>query len=63
MGFNKRMIDKDSIFNSINNSKPLSQLFKGDALIFLDDYTSKVYDLFIKGIPDSEIIKILENKK
>ena len=63
MGFNKRMISQDNILTSIKNNTPLKQLFKGDAIIFLDNFSSEVYQLFIKGIPDVEIIKTLENKK
>ena len=46
MGFNKRMIDKNHILSAVNNSTPLKKLFNADAIIFLDDYSTEVYNLY-----------------
>ena len=37
MGFNKRFVSREVIETSFNNNKPLSELFKSDAFIFMDD--------------------------
>jgi len=63
MGFNKRMIDKNHILSAVNNNTTLKKLFNADAIIFLDDYSAKVYNLFTQGMNEKDIFKTLENKK
>ena len=63
MGFNKRMIDKNHILSAVNNNTPLKKLFNADAIIFLDKYSSEVYELFTQGMDDKDIFKKLENQK
>ena len=63
MGFNKRMIDKNHILSAVNNNTPLKKLFNADAIIFLDKYSSEVYELFTQGMDDKDIFKTLENQK
>lgn len=55
MGFNKRYIDKDNIQTFLNGGVTLKTLFKADALIFMDDETSKVFEWYHKGISEEEI--------
>jgi hypothetical protein len=61
MGFNKRFLDKERIMESLGNKEPLSKLFSADAFIFMDDFSSKVYNHFKKGAKDKEIKKIIDN--
>ena len=63
MGFNKRMIDKNNILSAVNNNTTLKKLFNADAIIFLDDYSVEVYNLFAQGMNEKDIFKTLENKK
>jgi hypothetical protein len=56
MGFNKRFVEKELIENYFKQSKPLKELFKADAFIFMDNYSSKVYDYHCDGLSD-ELIK------
>jgi hypothetical protein len=55
MGFNKRLVSEETIENSLKNKQPLSDLFKADAIIFMDDTASKAYTLHTKGHSDDEI--------
>ena len=61
MSFNKRFVDKERILETLSEQEPLSKLFSADAYIFLDDISSTVYDLYIKGISDKEIENIIKN--
>ena len=63
MGFNKRMIDKNHILSAVNNNTPLKKLFNADTIIFLDNYSTEVYNLFTQGMNEKDIFKTLENKK
>lgn len=63
MGFNKRFVDKEKVMISFDNKEPLSKLFSADALIFMDDFSSKVYNHFKKGTKDKEIKKLIDNDK
>jgi hypothetical protein len=57
------MIDKNHILSAVNNNTTLKKLFNADAIIFLDDYSAKVYNLFTQGMNEKDIFKTLENKK
>lgn len=63
MGFNKRFLDKERIMVSLDNKEPLSKLFSADAFIFMDDFSSKIYEHFKKGAKDKEIKKLIQNDK
>lgn len=55
MGFNKRFVDKKVIETYLNGHSTLEQLFKADALIFMDSLASEVYKLHTKGVSDEDI--------
>jgi hypothetical protein len=57
------MIDKNHILSAVNNNTPLKKLFNADAIIFLDNYSTEVYNLFNRGMDEKDIFKTLENKK
>jgi hypothetical protein len=57
MGFNKRFVSRDVIETSFNSNKPLSELFKSDAFIFMDDMSYEVYKMYSNGISESNIKK------
>jgi hypothetical protein len=51
MGFNKRFVDKEMIESFRNGKTTLDEIFKGDAIILLDDIANKVYTLYIQKTP------------
>ncbi len=55
MGFNKRFVDKNKIETYLKGGSTLEQLFKADALIFMDSLASEVYKLHSKGVSDEDI--------
>lgn len=61
MSFNKRFVDKERILEILNEKESLSKLFSADAYIFLDDISSKVFDLYVNGTSDKDIEKIIKN--
>ena len=61
MGFNKRFIGKNNIETFLNVGVTLKSLFKADALIFMDNESSKVFEWYNKGASEKEIkIKLTE---
>ena len=63
MGFNKRFVNEITIKEYLEEKKPLKKLFSSDAFIFMDETSSKVYDLYVKGLSDKEIEKIIKKEK
>lgn len=59
MGFNKRIVDKDLVIKT--KEENLKMLFKADALIFMDGWSSKFYELYIRGEDKKTILEKLEN--
>jgi hypothetical protein len=59
MGFNKRLVSKETIETTLNNRNSLSDLFKADAVIFMDEIASTVYQLYQEGHSDNQIKKKL----
>ena len=55
----KEFIDEEYL----EEKKPLKKLFSSDAFIFMDETSSKVYDLYVKGLSDKEIEKIIKKEK
>lgn len=62
MGFNKRYVNYQSTFKAIQTNGIEKYYGKADALIFEDEQSHFVYDLFIKGSDNQEILQILNNK-
>lgn len=61
MGFNKRFVAKEVILESLKNGEPLSKLFSADSLIFMDKFSSIVYNKHKEGVEDKNIKKLIEN--
>lgn len=55
MSFNKRYVNKETIKIYINNGLGLKKLFNADAIIFLDEISSKVYYWYVEGLTEDEI--------
>jgi hypothetical protein len=61
MGFNKRFIGKNNIETFLNGGVTLKSLFKADALIFMDNESSKVFEWYNNGTSEEEIkVKLIE---
>ena len=61
MGFHKRFINKENTKRALDN-KTLNKLYKADALVFDDKFSSKVYELYNKGLTEDKILKKLNKK-
>lgn len=55
MGFNKRFIDFEKVKRCLDEGSKLKDLFRADAIIFLDETSSSVYEWYAKGLSDNEI--------
>jgi len=63
MGFNTRYVSEETIMRTIKNEDSLKRLFSSDAIIFLDEFSTKVYDSLKNGFSEKEIIKSLKYEK
>ena len=59
MGFNKRYVNSEMSLNALENGGLKLYYGKSDALIFEDDISSKIYDLYKEGKSDKEILSII----
>jgi hypothetical protein len=57
MGFHRRIINEQVTKNYMEKYS-LEELYSSESLIFTDEYSSKVFELFKEGKKDSEIIQI-----
>lgn len=60
MSFNKRFLKKENILNNLNN---LSTYLSADAVICTDDFSRKIYRMFVEGFSNEEIINIINKMK
>jgi hypothetical protein len=61
MGFNKRYVSKETIFQTLENKDSLIRLFSSDAIILMDKFSSKIYKLLNDGMKEKEVIKIIKD--
>jgi hypothetical protein len=62
MGFNKRWVTLDRCINALKEGKLKEYYGKSDMIIFEDDTCSLIYDLYVQGKTDEEILIIINNK-
>lgn len=62
MGFNKRYVSKETILQTVENKDSLIRLFSSDAIILMDNFSTKIYKLLDKGVKESEVIKEIKKK-
>lgn len=62
MGFNKRWVALDRCINALKEGKLKDYYGKSDMLVFEDDTSSLIYDLYIQGKKDEEILTIINKK-
>jgi len=59
VGFNKRYVVLDTCIEALKNNNLKGYYGKSDVLYFEDDISSKIYELFLNGKTDSEILLII----
>lgn len=59
MGFNKRYVDLERCIKALENNNLRGYYGKSDMLIFEDDTSSLIYELFQQGKNDKEILSII----
>ena len=59
MGFNKRYINSQLSIKALEDNRLKYYYGKSDVLIFEDEISSLIYDLFKKGNTDTEILLII----
>jgi hypothetical protein len=62
MGFSKRFVSSEIIYNTLKNGDSLKRLFLADSILFMDNTATEIYKLFEQGVPE-EKIKLLINEK
>jgi hypothetical protein len=60
MSFNKRFLKKENILNNLNN---LFTYLSADAVICTDDFSRKVYRMYVEGFTKEEIINVINKMK
>ena len=59
MGFNKRFVSKEYSIKALKENSLKLYYGKSDMLIFEDDLSSKIYQLFKEGKSDMEILSLI----
>jgi hypothetical protein len=62
MGFNKRYINYDNTLSALKLGRLSEYYGKTDAFVFEDSESIEVYELFVEGKTNSEILTILNDK-
>lgn len=57
----KRFLTIESIKINLTQGKLLKELFKADALIFIDKLSSEVYKLYQNGLSEKQILKQIKD--
>ena len=63
MGFNQRYVDFERSYRALSEGGLRKYYGKSDGLTFEDDESVEIYELFIQGKTDDEILSIINNKK
>jgi hypothetical protein len=63
MGFNQRYVNFERSYNALNEGGLRQYYGKSDGLTFEDGESVEIYELFIQGKTDEEILSIINNKK
>jgi hypothetical protein len=61
MGFNKRFVKLENVILFLKRDYPLFKVFGADALIFTDDESQRIFELYKKGVEDKEILRMIED--
>jgi hypothetical protein len=58
---NKRYLSIEAIKDKLNTGFAFKEIFKADALIFLDKLASDVYKMYQNGVSEIEVKKQIKN--
>jgi hypothetical protein len=61
MGFHKRIINSETTESYLERDN-LKVLYSSEALVFMDEYSSLVFELFNEGKSKEEILEKINNK-
>jgi hypothetical protein len=59
VGFNKRYITKQSSLNALHDNSLIHYYGRADVMIFEDDLSEIIYDLYLSGNTEQEILNII----
>ena len=59
MGFNKRYITKQSSLKALNSNELKFYYGRADVMIFEDDLSEIIHDLYLSGKTEQEILNII----
>jgi len=59
MGFNKRLVNLDSCILALQDNRLKIYYGKSDMLVFEDETSSMIYELYKQGKSDSEILQTI----
>jgi hypothetical protein len=59
VGFNKRYITKQSSLTALNDNRLKLYYGRADVIIFEDDFSEIIYDLYLSGKTEQEILNII----
>jgi len=59
MGFNRRIVNSENSINALRVNDLKSLYGKSDAILFEDDISSYIYELYCQGKPEKEILIII----
>ena len=62
MGFHKRFVNEKIVIDYLKNNNINSLFINTDAIIFEDNISSQVFDLFLDKKTDTEILNIIYNE-
>ena len=57
----KRFLTIEVIKNNLTQGKLLKDIFKADALIFIDKLSTEVYKLYQNGLSEKQILKQIKD--
>jgi hypothetical protein len=57
----KRFLTIETIKSNLTQGKLLKELFKADALIFIDKLSTEVYKLYQNGLSEKQILKQIKD--
>lgn len=62
MGFSKRFVSSETIYNTLKNGDSLKRLFLADSILFMDNTATEIYKLFEQGISEEKIKLLIDEK-
>ncbi len=62
MGFSKRFVSSETIYNTLKNGDSLKRLFLADSILFMDNTATEIYKLFEQGLSEDKIRLLIDEK-